>query len=158
MKSRIWKPYLYWVVFTEAVGLLAGLLSRAGTELYQQTVTKPPLSPPALVFPIVWTLLYALMGIGAARISLTPLSGARSECLRLYLIQLAVNFFWSLIFFNLQAFLFAFVWLVLLFALLVWMFLSFRDLDLTAARLQIPYLLWVAFAGYLNFGVWMLNR
>ena len=158
MKQRTWKPYVYWVLFTEAVGLLAGLLTRSGTQLYKLTVTKPPLSPPALVFPIAWTILYALMGIGAARIYLTPHSKARDDCLRIYLIQLGVNFFWSILFFNAQAFLAAFVWLVLLFGLIVWMYLCFRELDLTAARLQIPYLLWVAFAGYLNFGVWMLNR
>ena len=158
MKQRTWKPYVYWVLFTEAVGLLAGLLTRSGTELYKLTVTKPPLSPPAPVFPIAWTVLYALMGIGAARIYLKGHSKGRDDCLRIYLIQLGVNFFWSILFFNAQAFLAAFVWLVLLFALIVWMFLCFRELDLTAARLQIPYLLWVAFAGYLNFGVWMLNR
>ena len=122
------------------------------------TIVKPPLSPPALVFPIVWTILYALMGIGAARIWLLPASRERTVSLRLFLIQLAVNFFWSIIFFNLQAFLFAFLWLVLLWILIVWMTLSFRELDRPAALLQLPYLLWVAFAGYLNFGVWMLNR
>ena len=145
-------------MIAEAGGALAALLTREATELYGTTIVKPPLSPPAIVFPIVWTLLYALMGIGAARIYLTPPSPERQSALRLYVLQLVVNFFWSILFFNLQAFGFAFFWLVLLWALIVAMVLSFRELDATAAWLQIPYLIWVLFAGYLNYGVWMLNR
>ena len=72
-------------------------------------------------------------------------------------VGMGLNFLWPFLFFGLQAFSFAFFWLVLLWALLVWMTLSFRELDRPAAYLQIPYLVWVFFAGYLNFGVWMLN-
>ena len=99
-----------------------------------------------------------MMGIGAARIYLAPASGDRSRSLLLFLVQLAVNFFWSIIFFNLQAFGFAFVWLILLWVLILLMILSFRKVDKLAAWLQIPYLLWVSFAAYLNLGVWLLNR
>lgn len=99
-----------------------------------------------------------MMGIGAARIYLAPASGDRSRSLLLFLVQLAVNFFWSIIFFNLQAFGFAFVWLILLWVLILLMILSFRKVDKLAAWLQIPYLLWVTFAAYLNLGVWLLNR
>ncbi len=156
--KRAWKPYLFGILLTEAVGGLAAVLTREATKLYGVTIRKPPLSPPAAVFPAVWTILYALMGVSAARIySLSP-SAERTGALRLYLLQLAVNFAWSIIFFNYQAFGLAFFWLILLFALLVRMILVFRDLDPTAARLQLPYLLWVFFAGYLNYGVWMLNR
>ena len=158
MKKKAWKSYLRWVLATEAVGLLSAPLTREGTELYKTQVIKPALSPPASLFPIVWALLYALMGIGAARISLSPESGARTGSLRLYWVQLFFNFFWSILFFNYEAFGASFFWLVLLWALIVWMTLSFREIDRPAAALQIPYLLWVAFAGYLNFGVWMLNR
>lgn len=157
MKKNSWKPYVIGILFTEAVGALAGLLTREATKLYSTTIVKPPLSPPALVFPIVWSLLYALMGIGAARIWLTAPSPERTRSLRIYLVQLAFNFFWSILFFNFQAFGFAFLWLVALWALIVWMTLSFYELDRLAAYLQIPYLLWVLFAGYLNFGVWKLN-
>ena len=121
-------------------------------------IQKPPLSPPAIVFPIVWAILYALMGFGAARIYLSEPSEARSSSLHLYLIQLAVNFFWSIIFFNLQSFGGALIWLIALWALILWMILSFRKVDPLAAWLQIPYLIWVTFAGYLNAGVWLLNR
>lgn len=158
MKKQNWKSYAFWIGLTELVGLIAGLLTRRGTEIYKVSMSKPPLSPPAIVFPIVWTLLYALMGWSAARIFLQPPSGDRSRALRVYLIQLGFNFFWSIIFFSFQAFGFAFIWLAALFGLIVWMILSFRELDGLAALLQLPYLLWVGFAGYLNLGVWLLNR
>ena len=98
-----WKPYLWWILLTEAVGGLSGWLTREGTKIYQQTIAQPPLSPPGWVFPVVWTILYALMGISAARIYLAPPSRERSRGLNLFIAQLVVNFFWSPIFFNLQA-------------------------------------------------------
>ena len=157
MKTKPWKPYVFWIVFTEAVGALSGWLSRAGAELYATGIVKPPLSPPGIVFPIVWVILYALMGVGAARVWLTPASPERTRALSVFLLQLAVNFFWSIIFFNLQAFGLALLWLVALWGLVVWMMESFAEVDLWAARLQFPYFLWVTFAAYLNFGVWRLN-
>ena len=158
MNKNTWKPYAFWILFTEAVGFLSGWLSRGGTEFYQRSIEQPPLSPPAIVFPVVWTVLYALMGIGAARVYLSRASGARSRSLRIYLLQLAFNFFWSILFFNFQNFGLAFVWLLALWALILWMILSFWNVDKLAALLQIPYLIWVTFAAYLNFGVWLLNR
>ena len=136
---------------------MAGFLTREGTELYRYAIEKPPLSPPAIVFPIVWSVLYALMGIGAARVSLTEKNPDRSRALNLFIVQLAVNFFWSLIFFNAHAFGFALIWLLLLWLLILWMMAAFWEVDRTAALLQIPYLIWVTFAGYLNYGVWQLN-
>ncbi len=133
-------------------------MSREGTEIYRTEVLKPALSPPGWLFPVVWTILYLLMGIAAARISLSEDAAARKSVLRLYAVQLAVNCIWPLIFFNLRAFGPAFLWLVLLWAMIVRMTLGFRELDKKASVLLIPYLLWVAFAGYLNCGVWMLNR
>lgn len=157
MKKRTWKVYALWILFTEAVGALSGFLTRKGSQIYSETVIKPPLSPPAIVFPIVWGILFALMGIGAARIYLAPPSADRSKSLLLFLLQLAFNFFWSIIFFSLQAFGFALIWLVLLWVLIVCMVRAFWKVDKIAAWLQIPYLLWVTFAAYLNFGVWRLN-
>ena len=158
MKKPVWKTYGAWILFSEAVGALSGWLTREGTKIYNATIEQPPLSPPSIVFPIVWGILFALMGIGAARIYLSPASGARTRSLLLFLVQLVFNFFWSIIFFNFQAFGFAFIWLVVLWLLILLMIMSFRQVDRFAAWLQIPYLLWVTFAAYLNFGVWMLNR
>ena len=93
----------------------------------------------------------------AARIYLATFSRERTISLRIFLLQLAFNFFWSILFFNFQAFGFALIWLVVLWALILWMIFSFRKVDPLAAWLQVPYLLWVSFAAYLNFGVWRLN-
>lgn len=157
MNKQSWKTYAFWILLAEAVGLLSGLLSREGRMLFSQTATQPPLSPPAVLFPIVWTVLYGLMGIGAARIYLSPASPQRSRGLNLFVTQLIFNFFWSLIFFNLCAYGFAFLWLLALWVLVFWMILSFRKTDPLAAWLQVPYLLWLTFAAYLNYGVWQLN-
>ena len=157
MIKHIWKTYAFWIGLSEAVGLLSGLLSGAGTETFGQTAVQPPLSPPAWVFPVVWTVLYALMGIGAARISQTPPAPVRNKSLNLFIAQLIVNFFWSLIFFNAQAYGFALLWLLLLWGLVLWMILTFYKTDPTAAYMQIPYLLWLTFAAYLNIGIWLLN-
>lgn len=157
MKSN-WKVYTVWVLITEAVGALSGWLSREGMMLYGESVLQPPLSPPDWVFPVAWSVLYALMGIGAARIWLAEDSPQRKRGLNLFIAQLIVNFFWSLIFFNLQAFGFAFFWLLLLWGLVVWMILTFYKVDPLAAWLQVPYLIWLTFAAYLSGAVWLLNR
>ena len=157
MKKGDWKVYALWIISAESVGALSGWLSRTGMEIFGETVVQPPLSPPAILFPIVWTILYALMGISAARIWLSEESLERSRGLNLFIAQLIVNFFWSLIFFNLQAFGFALLWLILLWILVAWMILTFSKTDKLAAWLQVPYLLWLTFAAYLNAGVWILN-
>ena len=158
MKSVSWKTYAIWIAVAETVGILSGLLSRGGMEAFQGAVLQPPLSPPAILFPIVWTVLYALMGISTARIYAAAPSKDRSNGLNLYIAQLIVNFFWSPIFFNAGAYGFAFLWLLLLWGLVFRMIISFHKTDPLAAKLQIPYLIWLTFAAYLNFGVWYLNR
>lgn len=156
MKKK-WKVYAVWILITEAVGALSGWLSREGMMLYAEGITQPPLAPPGWVFPVVWTLLYALMGIGAARVWLVEDSPHRRRGLNLFVAQLIVNFFWSLIFFNLQAFGFAFIWLLLLWVLVVWTIFVFYKVDPLAAWLQVPYLIWLTFAAYLSGAVWLLN-
>ncbi len=151
------KTYAFWILFTEAIGALSGFLTREGTEIYKQTIQKPPLSPPAIVFPIVWTLLFAAMGFAAARIYQSPITKNRSYAVGIYLLQLFFNFFWSIIFFEFEAFGFAFFWLLTLWGLIGLMIWLFAKLDKKAAVLQIPYFLWVTFAAYLNAGVWWLN-
>ena len=157
MKNGKWKVYAFWILLAEGVGALSGWLSREGMKIYESAIVQPPLSPPSWLFPIVWSILYALMGIGTARVWIAPPGIHRSRGLNLFIIQLIVNFFWSLIFFNLQAFGFALLWLVLLWSLVLWMILEFRKVDKLAGNIQIPYLIWLTFAAYLNLGVWYLN-
>ena len=156
--KRNWKIYGGWIAVTEAVGALSGLLSRKGMQAYSENVVQPALAPPMWVFPVVWGILFALMGISAAMIWLSLDTALRRRGLNLFVAQLIVNFFWSLIFFNLQAFGFAFAWLVVLWILTAWMIWVFYRVKPVAAWLQVPYLLWLTFAGYLSFAVWMLNR
>lgn len=155
--KRNWKPYLFWIALAEGVGLLAGFLIRDGVAWYAANAVKPPLTPPRIVFPLVWTVLYGLMGIGAARVSLTPESPDRSRGLNLFVIQLAANFLWSILFFNLRAYGLALGLLMILWVLIAAMILAFDRTDNPAAWLQVPYLVWVTFAAYLNWGVWMFN-
>jgi tryptophan-rich sensory protein len=134
------------------VGGVAALLTRDSMTLYAN-VQKPPFSPPSLVFPIVWTILYILMGISAYRVM--EKGGCDST---FYSLQLFVNFLWPVFFFSFEAYLFAFVLLLVLIALVVGMIMAFYKCDKWAGYLQIPYLLWLLFAGYLNLGVYLLNR
>ena len=157
LKQKKWKVYGFWIGLSLAVGLLSALLSRPGMEDFQETVQQPPLSPPAFLFPVVWTALYILMGVGAAMVRLKKPSAHRSKGINLFVAQLVINFFWSLIFFDARVFPLAFLWLLLLWGLVLWMIITFRKVDRLAANLQLPYLLWLTFAAYLSAGVWFLN-
>ena len=151
-----WKTYAFWVGLAELIGAVSGFLSRRGTEIYAGTVVKPPLSPPGWVFGVVWPILYALMGIGAAIVRLEDSATGRRG-INIFIAQLIVNFFWSLIFFNLQAFGLAFFWILVLLALVIWMAYVFYQAKPLAGFLQITYILWLLFAAYLSAGVWILN-
>ena len=158
MREQKGREYIFWILLSEAVGVLAALLTREGMAWYMAGAVKPPLTPPGWLFPVVWTLLYALMGVGAARVYRAEASSARSGALGTFLLQMVFNFLWSILFFNMERYGAALLWLGALWALVLWMILRFARVDRAAARLQIPYLLWVSFALYLNRGVWMLNR
>ncbi len=153
------KPYVISVAIALAVGALSALLTINSMDIYGEVVT-PPLSPPSILFPIVWTVLYILMGVSAAMIytSNSAPKPQRKRALYTYAASLIVNFFWSIIFFNIRAFLFAFIWLLLLLFLILKTIYQYYKIEPIAAYLQIPYAVWVAFAGYLNFGIWYLNR
>ena len=152
-----WKYYIGSILLVLAVGTVAGLLTRAGTMQYGE-LAKPAFSPPAAVFPIVWTILYTLMGIGLARIFLSEAAQVRNQGLNLFWLQLFFNFMWSILFFNYKAYGIAFFWLLVMLALILAMIKKWYKTDPLAAKLQIPYALWVAFAGILNFAVWQLNK
>ena len=158
MLKQNWKTFALWIGLAEAVGGLSALLSREGMKAYIETEAQPPLSTPMRLFPVVWGILFLLMGYSAGRIYLAPESRERSRGLNLFVAQLIINFFWSLIFFNAQAFLLAFVWLILLWVLVLLMILTFRKVDPLAAWRQVPYLLWLTFAAYLSAGGWYLNQ
>ncbi len=152
------KTYIVAIFIPLVVGGLAAFLTRGNMMLYDEIV-KPPLAPPPILFPIVWTILYILMGISSARVYLKKESMPQevSSALTVYALQLGFNFFWSLIFFNLRAFFFAFWWILILWALIIVMILKFRKIDGIAAAINIPYLLWVTFAAYLNLAIYILN-
>ncbi len=141
-----------------AVGALSALLTSGNMDLYSE-ITQPPLAPPSILFPIVWTILYILMGISAALVYAekdTKPDEVKSA-LTVYGINLFLNFFWSIIFFNMRAFLFSFIWLVALWIVIIVMIIKFYRIKPIAGILQIPYLLWVTFAGYLNLAIYLLN-
>lgn len=153
------RNFIVSVAISLGVGILSALLTRGNMNIYEELNT-PPLSPPSFLFPVVWTVLYVLMGISAAMVYNTRTSplARRKEALTLYYVSLFFNFFWSIIFFNIRAFLFAFVWLLVLLALIILTIVKYYKINKTAAYLQIPYAVWVTFAGYLNFGIWLLNK
>lgn len=157
MNFKKWKPCILWVLICELTGVLAAVLTIPGKRIYEQTVVKPPLTPPGWVFFVVWTVLYALMGISAARIWIKPASKQRDRSMNLFVGQLILNFFWSLIFFNAQAFGVASVWIVALWLSVLGVILMFYPQDHPAAWLNVPYLAWITFASLLTFGVWLLN-
>lgn len=150
-----WKQLILSILIPLAVGALSGFLTMNSMELYGSLV-QPPLAPPGWVFPVVWGLLFVLMGISAYLVYVPDEPGRRAA-LTIYGVQLAVNFFWSIFFFCMQAYAFAFFWLLLLWVLVIVMIWQFGKVSRTAAWLQVPYLLWLTFAGYLNLFIWMLN-
>lgn len=153
------KPYIISIAIALAVGGLAAFLTRNDMDIYKEIVL-PPLAPPTILFPIVWTVLYVLMGISSAMIYLRKddAPNAVRDALSVYGINLVLNFMWSIIFFKFRVFLFAFIWLLALLAVIIKMILDFRKIKPIAGYLQIPYAVWVTFAGYLNFAIWWLNR
>ena len=149
-----WKKLLVCLALPLAAGGLSAWISRNGYRDFQ-TLQKPPLSPPAWLFPVVWTALYVLMGVAAYLVWTAPRRDPNA--FTAYGAQLALNFFWSILFFRLKNYTFAFVWLVLLWIAILASVRLFAKSGRLPALLMLPYLLWVSFAGYLNLGVALLN-
>lgn len=168
--KREWGKKGIFVLVPLAVGALAGVLTRPGMESFS-SLNKPPLSPPSWLFPVVWTMLYVLMGISSYLIYISENKEGNkkhknedslreikiNQALSIYGYQLLVNFLWPVFFFSFQWYFFAFLWLALLWVLVAKMLLEFGTVSKLAAILNVPYLLWLSFAGYLNLGVWLLN-
>lgn len=152
-----WKRLILCLLIPLAVGGLSAFLTRNQMDIFT-TLNKPPLTPPAWVFPVVWTALYLLMGYASYRISqaLKP-TGYKNKTLILYAIQLFFNFVWSPLFFGLRNFGFALVWLVILWGLVLWLCIRAFSLDRVAFWCLVPYLLWLTFAGYLNLMIYLTN-
>lgn len=151
------KPYVISIALALGVGGLSALLTAGNMDLYSEIV-RPPLAPPPWLFPVVWTILYILMGISSAMIFTSDASKRDiNNSLTVYGINLFLNFFWSIIFFNMRAYLFAFIWLIALWVTILLMIIKFVKIRPIAGYLQIPYLLWVTFAGYLTLAIYILN-
>ncbi len=150
------KPLIVSLFLPLIVGGLSALLS--GSMSGFENLIKPPLSPPGWVFPVAWTILYLLMGLASYLIytSQSP-TAQKNSALLFYGIQLFFNFFWSIIFFAWEQYLFAFVWLCILWVLIAITTFKFYRISKPAGLLMLPYLLWVTFAGYLNFAIFLLN-
>ena len=154
MKIR-WKPLILSILIPLAVGGLSALITSGSMDLYSR-IQQPPLAPPGILFPIVWTILYTLMGISCYRVYCSGAAN-RSGALTIYGIQLVLNFLWSLVFFNGQAYWAAFVIILALWVSIILMIRQFYKADRPAAYWQIPYLVWVTFAAYLNLAIAILN-
>ena len=156
LKEINWKRLIPALLIPLAVGALASLLTKDAMSRFG-ALEKPPLSPPTWVFPVVWTILYLLMGLASYLVVMSADGPERATALRFYALQLVFNFFWSILFFNLEAYLLAFFWLLALLLLIVVTTVLFWRIRRSAGALLLPYLLWVSFAGYLNIGIYLLQ-
>ena len=154
MKTRNIDPFIIALLIPLAVGAVSSLLS--GTMM-APTFIQPSFRPPGYLFPIVWTILYILMGISSYLVY-TSDSPAKPAALLVYAIQLVFNFFWTILFFRFSLYGLAFLWLLVLIGLIVIMICLFSKIRPAAAYFQLPYLLWCLFAAYLNFAVYMINN
>ncbi len=151
------KRFLISIAIPLIVGGLSAIITRGDMNLYSQII-RPPLSPPSWLFPVVWTILYTLMGI-----SLYLVWNSNASCIAkrnayiFFGVQLFLNFIWSPIFFSGRQFLLAFIVLILMWLFTLGMIVSFYRISKPAGLLQIPYILWLTFAGYLNFAIYLLN-
>lgn len=155
-KKINWKMLILYIVFALVAGGIGALLG--GNMDSFDDINKPAFTPPAIVFPIVWTILYILMGISSYLVCAnnTDKKFKKRAC-TIYIVQLVVNVLWTLFFFRLQWFLFSLIWLILLIVLVLFMVVKFYKIKPLAGYLQIPYLLWTIFAAILTYSIYTLN-
>lgn len=153
--KKIIQPIIVFVLISLGVGFISSLLAGETGEIYASLI-KPDFAPPAIVFPVVWTILYIFMGIGAGLVWRSP-SVYREKGLCLFALQLAVNFLWPVLFFAKGWYFIAFLWLLLLLALVIYMTYIFFKAKPLAAYLQAPYIVWLVFAGVLNILIALTN-
>lgn len=149
------KSLIISLLISLGIGGLSGIITSGSMDLYKYLV-KPPLSPPGIVFIIVWSILYVLMGISAYKIYESKNIG-RDKALIVYITQLFLNFIWPILFFTLNYRFVSFIWILILFITILIMITKFYKINKLSAYLQLPYLFWVVFACYLNLGFYILN-
>ncbi|MBQ8793804.1 MAG: tryptophan-rich sensory protein [Clostridia bacterium] len=151
------KRFLISIAIPLIVGGLSALITSENMNLYSRIET-PPLSPPGWIFPVVWTILYTLMGVSFYLVwNSNAAIFEKKQAFTIYAIQLFLNFIWSPIFFNMRAYLIAFIVLLALWGFVLAMIIKFYKISKLAGILQIPYLIWLTFAGYLNLAIYLLN-
>lgn len=148
------KVYAKSILIPVIVGGIVGIIISGSIDY--NVLQKPSLAPPSIVFPIVWTILYILMGVSYGMLLSKDLVDSKINFI--YYLQLFVNAMWSIFFFTLKWRLFAFLWIILLAILVIIMIIEFYKKDKLAGLLQIPYLIWVVFASYLNISIYLLNK
>lgn len=156
MKTKL-KILIFSILIPLFIGGLSAIISMNGMIAFK-SVIKPSLTPPSILFPIVWTILYILMGISSYLVyTSSAYKGKIDNALTVYGLQLGFNFLWSILFFNFKAYLFSFIWLILLWILIIITIIKFYKISIVSSYLLLPYIIWVSFAGYLNFGIYLLN-
>ena len=155
MKKINWKRLIIIIVITFIVGSFFSFFTMNNMDTFKEL--QKPINVPGILFPIVWSVLYLLMSISCYIIT-TKDDKDKDNALIWYAIQLIINSLWSLIFFGFGAYLFAFIWIILLLVSVIIMIIKFYKIDKTAAFLNIFYVLWILFAGFLNLGIYILNR
>lgn len=155
MKKINWKRLIIIIVITFIVGSFFSFFTMNNMDTFKEL--KKPINVPGILFPIVWSILYLLMSISCYIIT-TKDDKSKDNAIIWYGIQLVINSLWSLIFFGFSAYLFSFIWIILLLTIVIIMIVKFYKIDKTAAYLNIPYVLWILFAGFLNLGIYILNR
>ena len=148
------KVYLKSILVPVIVGGVVGLIISGSIDY--NNLQRPPLSPPSIVFPIVWTILYILMGVSYGILKVRNLND--EDVNFIYYLQLIVNALWSIVFFLLKWRLFSFIWILILDFLVVVMIVKFYEKNKVAGLIQIPYLIWIIFASYLNLTIYFLNK
>lgn len=157
MKKINFKELAISILIPVVLGAIIGFIT-SSSNVYQEII-KPSFAPPSIVFPIVWTILYILMGISSYLIyESRPKDENRENALKIYIVQLVVNLIWPILFFIVKNYFISFVWLLLLIYLVLQMILNFYKINKTASFLQIPYLIWTIFAGILNMWIYILNK
>lgn len=154
LKKTNYKSLIISIIIPIIGGIIASLLGGSTSEF--ATINKPAFSPPAILFPIVWTILYTLMGISTYILKQNNQFDSLNKLI--YYTQLIVNILWPLFFFRLNWYLFSFFWIILLIVLVIIMIISFYKSNKTAGYLQMPYLIWITFAAILTLSIYLLNR